>query len=362
MISDMVTLGLRADPMSDEDLRPAPVRKESMRDITDLFYSRLFKRIPKSKTGQVIFISSLLIGWQGSGKSDTIAYDVYRCQQTYGRENVEIIHTNSYKTVLDRITGTKPVVFAIVDDAMKNQNSRKSMSSENADLVADYNETRHVFEKRSAGKILNAVIIVETAVQRWHGLDITMRSSSELIRFKTGETDKHDRETIRDYLGPEGLWNLDTVWNMALGNPKYKSFSIGRIANIQPPTGVGLCWNGYMPDIDPSFVLPPLIEANRGPESGRKVSEPSWTKEDPLSDLRNDPEWSYKILAWSLNSKGVTQDTIAATMESSHGIKVTRSAVSRWISAVKKILSERTSNDAGKAPPPETSRLEEVPR
>ena len=333
MISELISLGLHSDLMDESVFVPSPSeRTPSFADITDRFYGRLFKPIPKSKTGQVVFTSSLLIGWQGSGKSDTIAYDAWKCQQTYGAENVQIIHTNAYRTVLDSITGKKPVVFAVVDDAMKCQNSRKSMSSESADLVADYNETRHVFEKRSAGAVKNAVIIVETAVQRWHGLDITIRSSSELIRFKTGESDRKDRDTIRDYLGDMGMSQLDRIWNAAIANPRYKSLSIGRIANEQPPRGVGFCWNGYMPEIDSSFSMPPMSAG---------TPEQEWTAEDPLADLRADPKWSCKISAYAMAESGMKQSDIAEALAVSHDMKTTRSTVSRWISDVQKILTER---------------------
>lgn len=354
MISDLISLDLSSDFLTDADLFPAATKKEPMQDMTDLFYSKLFKPIPKSKSGQITFTSSLLIGWQGSGKSDTIAYDVWRCQKYYGKDNVEIIHTNSYKTVLDSISGKRPVVFAIVDDAMKKQNSRRSMSSENAELVADYNETRHVFEKRTNGMIENAVIIVETAVQRWHGLDITMRSSSELIRFKTGETDKKDRETIQDYLGPEGLWNLDRIWNMAQSNAKYKSFSVGRIANLQPPQGVGICWNGFMPELDPSFVLPPLIEGPEGPEKPKEVAKPSWTAEDPLSDVREDPKWKWKILCHGMSVQGIKNDVISKTLDSMYNVKLQPRTVKNYVWAVKKLLEERSQ-----APPADEKERED---
>lgn len=341
MIDDLVSLNIKSDLLTESDFVPSAIeRKPVFEDITDRFYSRLFRPIPRSKTGQIVFTSSLLIGWQGSGKSDTIAYDMWRCLQTYGEENVQIIHTNSYRTVLNSISGKRPVVFAVVDDAMRCQNSRKSMSSESADLVADYNETRHVFEKRSAGMVKNAVIIVETAVQRWHGLDITIRSSSELIRFKTGESDRKDRDTIRDYLGPEGVIQLDRIWNAAIANPRFKSMSVARIANEQPPMGVGFCWNGYMPDVDPEFVMPPLVESDT--EGTTEETIPQWTAEDPLSDLRRDPRWSYKISAYAMAERGMKQADIVEALSVSYDVKAARSTVSTWISDVRRVLSERT--------------------
>lgn len=339
MISEMVSVGLPSELLTDGDLFPSPTEKEHIADLTDKFYSKLFRPIPKGK-GQIVFISSLLIGWQGSGKSDTIAYDAWKCCQTYGTENVEIIRTNSYKVVLEKISGRRPVVFAIVDDAMRCQNSRKSMSSDNADLVADYNETRHVFEKRSQGMIANAVIIVETAVQRWHGLDITLRSSSELIRFKTGETDKHDRDTIRDYLGPEGLFHLDRIWSWSQSNPKFKSLSVGRIANEQPPMGVGLCWNGFMPSVDPSFVLPPLIEHRSEDEPEPPRTETPLTEEDPTERLRNDPKWSYKFECYSMCSEGIPQSKVREILKRTRGISVSKTTVSDWINQVRRELGE----------------------
>lgn len=337
----MLALGLpRAMIDVDRDLVPR-ARTPPPRDITEAFYARLLKPVPKCPTGQIGFTSSLLIGWQGSGKTDTISYDLYRAYQYYGRDNVEAIHTNSYAAALGAITGTRPVVFIIIDDAMKEQNSRRSMSAAQASLAADYNETRHVFERRSSGRILNAQIIVETAVQRWHGLDITLRSSAELIRFKTGESDRRDRDTVRDYIGDGGLVFLDEIWQKAARDPRYKSLSVGRIANIQPPLGVGICTNGYMQTIDPLFALPPKI-VDIYEASAEGEPPPAWTPEDPLADLR-DGRMRHKVLAYELAQQGMKQTDIADVIGRTCGIRAARNTVSVWIGEVRSIVAERAA-------------------
>ncbi|MCK9323795.1 MAG: hypothetical protein M0P07_07590 [Candidatus Methanomethylophilaceae archaeon] len=340
MIADLMSLNISASMMTIDDIFPRERSWDEVRDITDTFYNLMFPDIPKSKTGQIVFKALLMVGLQGTGKSETIKYDVWKCIEKYGAENVEIINAVSYRDVLDNITGTKPIVFAIVDDAMKYQNSRRSMSKDSADLVADYNETRHMFERRSKGRVKNAVIIVETAVQRWHGLDITLRTSAELIRFKSSESDMADKRTIGSLLGPAAMQSLEGLWMHINTDNSLKNMSVGRIANFPLPLGAGIVKNRYVPDIDPSFELPPVA----GTKSETKVSEVVWTPEDPLADVKDVALWPRKIEAYNLSLNGMKQQQISAYMKTMHNKEVARCTVSTWIKDVKELVDSRVGD------------------
>lgn len=302
MIGSMLSAGLYGDMLSTDNMRP-PTEEEP--DITELFYSRLFKPIPKGK--QITFTSSLLCAWQGTGKTENLKWDAFRCVKTYGSENVEIIYTNSYQTFLDKMTGTRPVVLGIIDDGLRNQNSRNSMSQDAVDLSKDYNETRHHFEEVSDGRISSANIIVETAVQRWHGLDVTFRSSAELIRFKSGETDLSDKKTIERLLGKRSSRSLDLLWSHIQLDNSYKNMSIGRIANLPTEKGSGIVRSEYLPDGFPEW--PELARA--GDPAPNVMPLKFNTVEDFIEHYKKLPEYKTSTEIYEQRLKGISRADVS---------------------------------------------------
>lgn len=335
MMGTMMRLGLSSSMLRSEDLYPqkcAP--RNRIKDMTEMVRKMMFPKIPNSRYGQVILISSILVAHQGTGKSETMKHDAWTCLQTYGEENVEIIHADSYKLVLENMTGTKPVVFAIVDDALRNQNGRRSMSGDSVDMVAEFNETRHRFEKVSAGRQKNAVIIIECGIQRWNALDVTFRTSADIVRFKSTEMDEDDAKRIKNIIGPNGLNALERIGMRNTRDNSFKTYSVCRIGNWPMELGVGITRSGFMYEIDPTFELPEML---RTPESedGAEVAPRKQLPKNTLEEIRAKAPWKYE--AYQLSKKGLTQQEIADYVADTHGKCVQRTSVSGWIKQIEQI-------------------------
>ena len=144
------------------------------KDLTEMTYRYLF---PPLKADKVSLQHGTLIGLPGSGKTETINDIAYHTLDHYhGPQNVNVVFCDWLQDALDNMDA-RPVQLLLVDDSIKNANSRKSGG--NADDIADYFEIRHVFERTARTR--TGVIILIYVAQRFKSLDIVFRNAMFLF-------------------------------------------------------------------------------------------------------------------------------------------------------------------------------------
>lgn len=184
--------------LSSERIVPAWERK----DLTATTYRYLF---PPLKANKVSLRHGAVIGLPEAGKSEMLNDIAYHTRAFYGQDRTNIVFCDWLQDALEHMDD-RPVQLLLVDDSVKNANSRKSGG--NADDVADYYEIRHVFERKARTR--TGAIFLIYATQRFKSLDIVFRNAMYLW-FKTSTIDPDDKDIIKKYIGPGALRDLDTV-------------------------------------------------------------------------------------------------------------------------------------------------------
>lgn len=291
-----------------------------IRDITAEMDARFY--IPLPKGNQVAKSSACIVGGQGSGKSVLLAWRAQRARETYGEENVHIIHTDDIRVALDLIDDL-PVQYIIIDDAMTYASSRQVF--EQTEIVKTYNRSRHVFEEKLHGR--PGLILYDWAWQRFGELDPAFRQGDIMI-FKTGMAGQTERRTIEQFLGPYCTRYLyETIWDrIARGGDagnRMMGMSMGCICSMSPDRGAGLYRSGVA-----DVPLPPMITHD---DHFRNED----AAEDILDQYRDKPPWDRRIPCYELSLEGLKQTDIAARLGVRQGY------VSDSIRKVKELLEKR---------------------
>ena len=133
MDGGMESLGVDGDLLKTRDFH----HPWSIPNITDEVLRILYPQIPT--TDVVRFRSMLIVGKMESGKTSYFNALAVRAWAIYGRENVNIIPTNSTALGM-QLFNKKPVQLIFVDDAIREQDCRGSMTKGQREMVKDYFE------------------------------------------------------------------------------------------------------------------------------------------------------------------------------------------------------------------------------
>ncbi|MEX2689618.1 MAG: helix-turn-helix domain-containing protein [Candidatus Njordarchaeum guaymaensis] len=114
------------------------------------------------KTTMAQFISSLIIG-------------------EHGEDKVNLIYAKKLKNAI-KYLDEKPFQLILIDDAVRYQYSRYTLTREGRMIIADYYEIRHVYNKYRK-KHRNAALFIFFITQRWRDLSPQFREAP-LIFFK----------------------------------------------------------------------------------------------------------------------------------------------------------------------------------
>ena len=133
-----------------------------------------------------------IVGLPGSGKTNFALYLAREIRKRYPGET-NIIYTNYLRKGIE-LLDNRLIQVIIIDDAIRFQGSYTFQRDR--ELVADYFEIRHIFEKKRD----KGVLIIMFITQRFYNLDPTFRNSP-ILAFKSLLMDKRDNDLIRNYVG-----------------------------------------------------------------------------------------------------------------------------------------------------------------
>ena len=190
MMGEMLTGAFTSGLLTPERM----IHQWSIRNITGEVFEVFFP--PISTRDAVRFRSMILCGKMEYGKTSYFNAIAVRAFGFYGKENVNVIASNSLALGI-QLFNYKPVQLILVDDAIREQDCRDSAKGSQKDLVKDYFEIRHKYE--DAARTRRGVVCLIFSTQRFKGIDVTMQDSDVTI-FKSFSNLKKENEYIEDNL------------------------------------------------------------------------------------------------------------------------------------------------------------------
>lgn len=122
--------------------------------------------------------SIAMVGSMGFGKTTKIRALVDLITTWWGRENVNVLWTDNIQLATDAFDD-RFVQLIVVDDAIAEQDSRRSMSSENVTATQQYMIVRHAADAIQRG----GIIYVFFAYQSPSAVDVRFRETCQLICY-----------------------------------------------------------------------------------------------------------------------------------------------------------------------------------
>jgi len=289
-------------------------------DLTETTYDYLF---PPLKANKVSLRHGTVIGLPESGKTEMINDIAYRTRAHYGPGAVNIVFCDWLQDALDNLDDS-PVQLLMVDDSIKNANSRKSGG--NADDAADYFQIRHEFE--DVARTRTGAIILVYVTQRFKSLDIVFRNAMYLW-FRTSTIDPDDRDIIVKYIGQQAYADLEQI--------------SARIYYHHDDSAKGRCLihlplehrTGYF-----TSTMRERIISMIGRQDVRSPQTFILDRDAIVSAMLSEDRWRKAAKAYRLHQDGRTYDQIGDDQD----IQVNRSRVSQLIAQVRGELSLRSGS------------------
>ena len=141
-----------------------------------------------------------IVGEPEAGKTNLAFYLAQRIIEERGEDKVNVVYTKRLKDAI-KYMDQKPYQLLLIDDAVRYQYSRVSVTKEGRIQIADFYEIRHVYRKMQNMK-KSATITIIFITQRWRDLAPQYRNAP-VVFFKSVLTDPDDRRLMLKMIGPE---------------------------------------------------------------------------------------------------------------------------------------------------------------
>ena len=291
----------------------------NVKNITNEIFDIFFPPIPKKDA--VRFRSMILCGKMESGKTSYFNAIAVKSFAYYGKENVNIIASNSLALGI-QLFNYKPVQLILVDDAIRSQDCRDSGKSAQKDLVKDYFEIRHKYE--DASKTLKGIVCLIFSTQRFKGIDITMQDADITI-FKSFSNLKKENDFISDNLDSYSIKALQDINDRILKcDDDAKSDSI---AIIPAARKQGLVRLPY---------VEPFLKMKKEGDFYERNSSFMVTRESILEQLSKENDWKREAnIFYKYAFDHLSQDELAKEY------KTNQKQISRAVNAIRGELSNR---------------------
>jgi hypothetical protein len=297
---------------------------DGLKNLTETALNGLMPPMPTWE--EVKLRHLVIVGPMESGKTSYANAITRKILDFYRDFKVNVVYTNDIATAQDNIN-RDPVQVIIIDDAVKEGNSRQGLGKKRAEDIGNFLEIRHVYER--VARVKTGVIIVIYLTQRFKLLEITYRSGHVLI-FKGTSTDASDEKLMRDYMSPQAYSELGQLsYRMFLQHDNTaKSDSIVTI-----PIGGNVAGEGKPCGRFHLDYIKPFLSKIGEREDGEEFY---FNRDAELDGLIKDRKWKKKAKAYflALKEPDITQSEIGQKT----GI-ATQDQVSRAIKSVRGELS-----------------------
>jgi len=230
-----------------------------------------------------------IVGMPGSGKTTLANTIISKIVKAVGREKIHYVRSRSVKDVFEFINPEKPYQVFFIDDAMKKQNARRSMSSENIEIFENLPDVRHIAKERGMkkGKI---IIIIASQVPR--GVDLVIRNFAKFTIFKSMNLYEEDHRRILRSMDIPHYEIVDWIDGVIAEDPEALSKALiitqsGRWGWIRytPEDGIS-------PDVDNYFILE---EEEESPEEEEiQTDDINELIREELQKMKRSRKWKKK--------------------------------------------------------------------
>ncbi|MFH2109933.1 MAG: hypothetical protein ABIJ47_01595 [Candidatus Bathyarchaeota archaeon] len=294
------------------------------------------------KPGLIEFVSTVIIGTMGYGKTEFAKWVAVKISEFYGAENVNAIMNRSadLKTIMGAMD-SRPVQLLFLDD---------SFGEMPPDIARQFTRIRHRFHEvlTEAGKPESGVIVALFGIQDIYALDKLARRVSTAIIAKSSSGDKWYKSDLKKTFGEEGIRELDRITRRVTRNydQGVKSRGIIALTGFEKPGFIKSEMVGEdlyteilspekdeeAPQADAEVSGMELIEAQMLALSGDAFA---FDEEPVLVELEADKKWRPRVEAYRSYLRGRYQDDVA------RDLGVTQGAVSKWLGMVRGEVGRR---------------------
>ncbi len=202
--------------------------------------------------GDVGLAVMYVVGMPGSGKTTLANTFISKIVEKIGREKIHYVRTRDIKDVFELINPEKPYQLFFVDDAMRKQNARRSMSNENIEIYENLPDVRHIAKEKG---LKQGKIIIIIAAQVPKGVDLIIRNFAKFTIFKSMNLYEEDHRRILKSMDIPYYEVVDWIDGVIAEDPEALSKALiitqsGRWGWLHYTPQ-----NGIKPDIDNYFIL-----------------------------------------------------------------------------------------------------------
>jgi len=215
-------------------------KRRPLKDYTGAFLKMLRRPIVE---GLIDFLSIVVIGTMGYGKSKLVEWVAAQVIEHYGEDQVNAIRNRGadLKALMENMD-PRPVQLLFLDD---------SYGEMKADIAKEFTLIRHVHGdiREAAGESRSGVIIAIFGIQDLFTLDKLARRVGTCIIAKSSSSDKYYRGELKKNFGAQGLDELDHITKKVLHefDQEAKSRSIITITGFEETGYLETC----LVDVDP---------------------------------------------------------------------------------------------------------------
>lgn len=231
-----------------------------------------------------------IIGMPGAGKTTLANTLISKIVEKVGRDKVHYVRTRKVKDVFEYIDPSRPYQLFFVDDAMKGQGARRSMSPDNIEIYENLPDVRHIAEEKG---LREGKIIIIIAAQVPKGVDLIIRSFAKFTIFKNMNLIEEEHRRILRTMDIPFYEVEDWIDGVISENPEELSRALiitqsGRWGwlRFSPADGV-------KPDIDNYFVIEEKEEKEEEAEEVQTDDINELIREE-INKMKRSRKWKKK--------------------------------------------------------------------
>lgn len=153
------------------------------------------------ETNNIFQRQVLLVGGQRSGKTASVRAMALRAVNIYGRDRVNVTSCRNFEVLMKEGIERRFVNILFFDDA--------TLQDVPKETLRDYFRIRHIIKQATGSS--NGLVITIVGTHRYHSMPKELRSTCNVVLWKSPPTNPYDRNTARQFVGDRGIALLESI-------------------------------------------------------------------------------------------------------------------------------------------------------